>query len=89
MGVCTESSNPDVVVMKSAKASSPLNRAEDRRILVQGSMRSDAVVIVRIGSQDSAQMHLAQDNDVVHTLTPDRSDQCVAAPKIDPPYCLT
>src|SRR3984893_10343294 len=38
-------------------------------------MSSDAVAIVRIGSQDSAQMRLAQDNDVVHTLTPDRSDQ--------------
>src|SRR3984893_13731876 len=38
-------------------------------------MSSDAVVIVRIRSQDSAQMHLAQDNDVVRTLTPDRSDQ--------------
>jgi hypothetical protein len=67
--------------MKSAKngerfdASSPLNRARNRRILVQGSMRSDAVVIVGIGSQDSAQMRLAQDNEVVHTLTPDRSDQ--------------
>src|SRR6202790_4768291 len=38
-------------------------------------MNSDAVVIVRIRQQDSAQMHLAQDNDVVHTFTPDRSDQ--------------
>src|SRR5258705_13499622 len=38
-------------------------------------MSSDAAVIVRIGSQDSLQMRLAQDNDVVHTLTPDRSDQ--------------
>src|ERR1700730_5693554 len=38
-------------------------------------MSSDAVVIVRIRSQDSAQMHLAQGNDVVRTLTPDRSDQ--------------
>src|SRR5258707_6884671 len=25
--------------------------------------------------QNATQMHLAQDNDVVHTLTPDRSDQ--------------
>jgi hypothetical protein len=63
--VCTENLDPDVVVMKSAKdgqrfdASSPLNRAEDRRILVKGSMRSDGVVIVRIGSQDPAQMRLA------------------------------
>src|SRR5258708_5885349 len=38
-------------------------------------MCSNVVVIASIGSQDSAQMHLAQDNDVVHTLTPDRSDQ--------------
>src|ERR1700688_5324116 len=38
-------------------------------------MRSDAVVIISIGFQNSAQMHLAQDNDVVHTLTPERSDQ--------------
>src|ERR1700692_2426279 len=38
-------------------------------------MCSDVVVIASIGSQDSAQMHLAQDNDVVHTFTPDRSDQ--------------
>src|ERR1700704_3295004 len=38
-------------------------------------MRSDAIVIVGVGVQDPAQMRLAQDNDVVHTLTPDRSDQ--------------
>src|SRR5713101_3838772 len=38
-------------------------------------MRSDSVVIASIGSQDSAQMRLAQDDEVIHTLTPDRSDQ--------------
>jgi hypothetical protein len=43
--------------------------------LFQGSMRSDAIVIVGVGFQDPTQMHLAQDNDVVHTFTPDRSDQ--------------
>src|ERR1700693_419743 len=56
-------------------APDPLNRARNRRILVQGSMRSDAIVIVGVGFQDPTQMHLAQDNDVVQTLTPDRSDQ--------------
>jgi hypothetical protein len=45
------------------------------RILVQGSMRSVAIVIVGVGFQNSAQMRLAQDNDVVHAFTPDRSDQ--------------
>src|SRR5216684_3959264 len=38
-------------------------------------MCSNVVVIASIGSQDSAQMHLAEDNDVVHTFSPDRSDQ--------------
>src|SRR5471032_2348744 len=38
-------------------------------------MRSDAIVIVGVGFQDPTQMHLAQDNDVVNTFTPDRSDQ--------------
>src|SRR5258708_3060275 len=38
-------------------------------------MSSDAVVIVRIRSQDLAQMHLGKGDDVVHTLAPDRSDQ--------------
>src|SRR5260370_20208863 len=38
-------------------------------------MGSDVVVISGVGFQDPTQMHLAQDNDVVHTFTPDRSDQ--------------
>src|SRR5664280_181915 len=38
-------------------------------------MRSHAVIIVRIGFQNPTQMLLAQDNDVVQTLAPDRSDQ--------------
>src|SRR6202051_673843 len=38
-------------------------------------MRSDAIIIVGVGFQDPTQMRLAQDKDVVHTLTPDRSDQ--------------
>src|SRR5882762_6042958 len=38
-------------------------------------MRSDVVIIACVRLQNLTQMHLAQDNDVVHTLTPDRSDQ--------------
>src|SRR5258708_12660633 len=34
-----------------------------------------AVIIVRIVFQNPTQMFLAQDNDVVQTLAPDRSDQ--------------
>src|SRR5476651_2601887 len=42
-----------------------MNRTKNRRILVQRPMRSE----------NPAQMLLAQDNDVVQTLAPDRSDQ--------------
>jgi hypothetical protein len=79
--VCTDNLSSSVVVVKPAKngvwfdASDSLNLASDRRILVQGSMRSDASIIVGVGFQDPTQMDLAQDNDVVRTLTPDRSDQ--------------
>src|SRR5258706_8627843 len=38
-------------------------------------MRSDVVVIACVRLQNLAQIHLAQDNVVVYTLTPDRSDQ--------------
>jgi hypothetical protein len=38
-------------------------------------MSSEVVIIVGVTFQNSAQMRLAQDNDVVHTFTPDRSDQ--------------
>src|SRR3979411_571279 len=38
-------------------------------------MRAYLIVIVSIGFQDPTQMHLAQDNDVVHALASDRSDQ--------------
>ena len=38
-------------------------------------MRSDAIVVVGVGFQDPAQMHLVQRNGVVRTFTPDRSDQ--------------
>ena len=79
--MCTENLNPDVVVMKSAKdverfdASSPLKRAEGRRILVKGSMSPDAVVVMSVRFQNPAEMRLAQNDDVIQTLTPDRSDQ--------------
>src|ERR1700716_2765198 len=38
-------------------------------------MRPDVVVITSIRSQDTAQMRLAQDDEMVHALAPDRSNQ--------------
>jgi hypothetical protein len=55
-------------------------------------MGSDTVVIFGIRFEYPAQMRLAQDNDVVHTLTPDRSDQRHAKPasiRVSPPISAT
>ena len=75
----TENLDPDIMMMNSAKdrfdASGRLKRTWDRRLFVQRPMRSDVVVIAVISSQYSAQMRLAQDNDMVDALAPDRSDQ--------------
>src|ERR1700726_546255 len=38
-------------------------------------MCSDAIVVASVRFQNSAQMCLAQNNDVIQTLAPDRSDQ--------------
>jgi hypothetical protein len=42
---------------------------------VKGSMSSDAVVIMSVRFQNPAEMRLTQNDDVIQTLTPDRSDQ--------------
>jgi hypothetical protein len=52
-----------------------LNRPRNRRIVVQGSMRSNAIVVVSVRFQNAAHMCLAQNNDVIQTFAPDRSDQ--------------
>src|SRR5258708_18862659 len=41
----------------------------------QRPMGSDSVVVTGVRFQNATQMRLAQDNNVVHTLAPDRSDQ--------------
>jgi hypothetical protein len=51
------------------------DRARYRRILVQRSIRSDAIVIVGVGFQDPTQMRLAPDHHMIRTLAPNRSDQ--------------
>ena len=38
-------------------------------------MRSDAIVVASVRFQNLAQVSFAQNNDVIQTLTPDRSDQ--------------
>jgi hypothetical protein len=51
-----------------------LNYAREWRIFVQRQVCSRFIVVANVAFQNLTQMYLAQDNDVVHTFTPDRSD---------------
>jgi hypothetical protein len=59
----------------SSELAEPSNRPMARRILVQGQMRSDSVVIAGVGRKDPAQMGLAEDDDVIEAFPADRADQ--------------
>ena len=73
--------NPGIVVMESAEdgerfdTSDSLDLARDRRIFVKRPMRSDFVIIARIGSQDPAEMRLTKNDDMIEALAADRPDQ--------------
>ena len=47
---------------------------QGQRIVVQGTMRSDAIVIVGVGSQEPTQLHLVQDNDMIFRFGRNRSN---------------
>ena len=51
-----------------------------RRILPQGQMRSEFIVIAGVGRKDPAQMGLAEDNDVIEAFPADRADQSLHIP---------
>ncbi len=44
------------------------------RILVQRQVTSGAMIIIQIGCQDPPKMDFAQDNEMVETFAPDRTD---------------
>ena len=52
-----------------------LDDAMERGVLGQRSMSSLLVVVSCLGGQDPAQVHLAQDHDVVQAFSPDRADE--------------
>ena len=43
-------------------------------IFVQGEVGSRALVVGQVGTQDAAEMCLAQDDHVIEALAPDRTD---------------
>ena len=50
-------------------------RTTKRGVFLERKMGTDAIVIVGIGSEDLAQMGLAQDQDMVQAFSPDRADE--------------
>ena len=58
----------------------PLHRPMARRIFVQGQMRSEFVVIAGIGSKNSTQMGVAEDDDVIEAFPADRADEPLRMP---------
>jgi len=72
---------PVVMMMKAADdrpsgdLAKSLNRPMARRVLAQGQMCSEPVVIAGVGCKDSAQMGLAEDDSVIKAFPADRADQ--------------
>jgi hypothetical protein len=48
-----------------------------RRILVEREVRPTLMIIVEVGCQDAAQVRVAEDENVIQTLAPDRTDQAL------------
>jgi hypothetical protein len=58
----------------------PLNRPMARRVLAQGQMCSELVVIGNVSSKNSAQMGVAEDDDVIKAFPADGADQSLRMP---------
>jgi hypothetical protein len=69
-------------MMKSAKDRPSGHLAEPlgRRILVQGQMCSEFVVVVDIGRKGAARMAFAEDDSVIKAFPADRADQSLRIP---------
>ena len=58
----------------------PLDWPMVRRILFQGQMRSEFVVIARVGRKNPAQMGFAEDHEVIEAFPANRADQPFGMP---------
>ena len=64
----------------SSELAEPLDRPMGRRILIQGQMRSEFIVIAGVGGKDSTQMGVAQNDDVIEAFPAERADQSLRMP---------
>ena len=77
-------SNPDILVVQPAEnwaaknVPGPLDGARDRRILHQGEMRTDLVVVFHVRQKYVTEMPLAEHNNMVKGLPSDRTDESLS-----------
>ena len=77
---------PAILMMKSAEnrpcdeLAEPLDWPMAGRILDQGQICSEFVVIASVGRKDPAQMGLAKDDDGIEAFPADRADQSLRMP---------
>ena len=64
----------------SSELAEPLHLSTARRILAQGQMRSEFVVITGVGRKDAAQVGLAEDDDMIEAFPADRANQSFRMP---------
>jgi hypothetical protein len=57
----------------SSELAEPTDRPMARRILTQGQMRSNSVVIAGVGCKDPVQVGLTEDDDVIEAIPADRA----------------
>jgi hypothetical protein len=58
----------------------PLNGTTERCIFGERQMRSEFVVIDRVGTKDSTQVDVAEDDDVIEAFPADRANQPLRVP---------
>src|SRR5262249_13143240 len=64
----------------SSELAEPLHLSTARRILAQGQMRSEFVVITGVPRKDAAQVGLAEDDDMIEAFPADRANQSLRMP---------
>jgi len=80
-------------VVQSAKdwqakhAACSLDVAWNRGILFQRQVRTDFIIVSLIAAEQVTKMLLTEDNDMIQTISPDRTDELLTEPKSADPVC--
>ena len=68
-------------------AACSLDVAWNRGILFQRQVRTDFIIVSLIAAEQVTKMLLTEDNDMIQTISPDRTDELLTEPKSADPVC--